>query len=579
MFKRELHLTDQGAKQLNKAVIACTVENLTLFLPFVILLQVIKVVVEPLVSGKPLDTMQLWILCGCGVVAALIFFMAYRWEYRKTYTSAYKESMAIRVEVAERMRQLPLSFFNDRNLSDLTANLMANCSTIEEVMSHVVPEMLGYSLSCTIACAMLALYDWRMALAIFCVLPLAVLIIMIGKKLEERFSRKQVKAKLAVSEQVQEYLEGIKVIKAFGLSGEKFKNLEAALRNMMHASIQFEFLAGIFVTGSSILLQAGIGLVVLVGVTLVLGGSLGIFPFLAFVLVSVRIYSPIMAIMTLLPEFFHLMISLENMQKLRQTPVMGGSRDIDLNSFDVILRDVTFAYNQNDVIKNVSLSIPQNKVTAFVGPSGSGKSTVSRLIARFWDVKSGAIEVGGHDVREMDPDALMRHMSFVFQDVILFNDSIFNNIRIGKENATLEEVHDAARRARCDHFIARLPQGYDTVLSENGSSLSGGERQRISIARALLKDAPIILMDEATASLDPENEVYIQEAISELVRGRTVIVIAHRLRTVANADQIVVLDHGEVVEQGDFGALMERKGLFHRLYTLQQESLGWQAQA
>lgn len=578
MFKRELHLTDQGAKQLNKAVIACTVENLTLFLPFVILLQVIKVVVEPLVSGKPLDTMQLWILCGCGVVAALIFFMAYRWEYRKTYTAAYKESMAIRVEVAERMRQLPLSFFNDRNLSDLTANLMANCSTIEEVMSHVVPEMLGYSLSCTIACAMLALYDWRMALAIFCVLPLAVLIIMIGKKLEERFSRKQIKAKLAVSDQVQEYLEGIKVIKAFGLSGEKFKNLEAALRNMMHASIQFEFLAGIFVTGSSILLQAGIGLVVLVGVTLVLGGSLGIFPFLAFVLVSVRIYSPIMAIMTLLPEFFHLMISLENMQKLRQTPVMGGSRDIDLNSFDVILRDVTFAYNQNDVIKNVSLSIPQNKVTAFVGPSGSGKSTVSRLIARFWDVKSGAIEVGGHDVREMDPDALMRHMSFVFQDVILFNDSIFNNIRIGKENATLEEVHDAARRARCDQFIARLPQGYDTVLSENGSSLSGGERQRISIARALLKDAPIILLDEATASLDPENEVYIQEAISELVRGRTVIVIAHRLRTVANADQIVVLDHGEVVEQGDFGALMERKGLFHRLYTLQQESLGWQAQ-
>lgn len=579
MFKRELHLTDQGAKQLNKAVIACTVENLTLFLPFVILLQVIKVVVEPLVSGKPLDTMQLWILCGCGVVAALIFFMAYRWEYRKTYTAAYKESMAIRVEVAERMRQLPLSFFNDRNLSDLTANLMANCSTIEEVMSHVVPEMLGYSLSCTIACAMLALYDWRMALAIFCVLPLAVLIIMIGKKLEERFSRKQIKAKLAVSDQVQEYLEGIKVIKAFGLSGEKFKNLEAALRNMMHASIQFEFLAGIFVTGSSILLQAGIGLVVLVGVTLVLGGSLGIFPFLAFVLVSVRIYSPIMAIMTLLPEFFHLMISLENMQKLRQTPVMGGSRDIDLNSFDVILRDVTFAYNQNDVIKNVSLSIPQNKVTAFVGPSGSGKSTVSRLIARFWDVKSGAIEVGGHDVREMDPDALMRHMSFVFQDVILFNDSIFNNIRIGKENATLEEVHDAARRARCDQFIARLPQGYDTVLSENGSSLSGGERQRISIARALLKDAPIILLDEATASLDPENEVYIQEAISELVRGRTVIVIAHRLRTVANADQIVVLDHGEVVEQGDFGALMERKGVFHRLYTLQQESLGWQAQA
>lgn len=578
MLKKTLNLTDQGNQNLNIAVLACIIENLTLFLPFIILLQVITTVISPMVNGQPLETTRLWILFALGLLAAAIFFVAYRWEYRHTYFSAYNESMATRIEVAEHMRKLPLSFFNQRNLSDLTTNLMANCSTIEQVMSHVVPQMLGYSASCLIACLMMALYDWRMALAIFCVLPLSIIIIFIGKKMEERFSRQHVNAKLAVSDQVQEYLEGIKVIKAFGLSGEKFKHLETALRNMMHASIRFELLAGLFVTGATILLQAGIGLVVLVGVTLVLNGTLDILAFLGFLLVSVRIYSPIIAIMTLLPEFFYLLISVENMQLLRQTPLMEGKTDVQIQSFDITLKEVSFAYNQNEVIKTINLSIPQHKVTALVGPSGSGKSTISRLIARFWDVKSGVITIGGHNIRDIDPDTLMHHMSFVFQDVILFNDTIFNNIRIGKQDASEEEIYEAARRARCEEFIQRLPQGYDNVLSENGSTLSGGERQRISIARALLKDAPIILLDEATASLDPENEVFIQEAISELVHQRTVIVIAHRLRTVANADQIIVLDQGQLIEQGNFEALMNQKGLFHRLYTLQQESSGWQLQ-
>lgn len=578
MLKKTLNLTDQGNQNLNIAVLACIIENLTLFLPFIILLQVITTVISPMVNGQPLETTRLWILFALGLLAAAIFFLAYRWEYRHTYFSAYNESMATRIEVAEHMRKLPLSFFNQRNLSDLTTNLMANCSTIEQVMSHVVPQILGYSASCLIACLMMALYDWRMALAIFCVLPLSIIIIFIGKKMEERFSRQHVNAKLAVSDQVQEYLEGIKVIKAFGLSGEKFKHLETALRNMMHASIRFELLAGLFVTGATILLQAGIGLVVLVGVTLVLNGTLDILAFLGFLLVSVRIYSPIIAIMTLLPEFFYLLISVENMQLLRQTPLMEGKTDVQIQSFDITLKEVSFAYNQNEVIKTINLSIPQHKVTALVGPSGSGKSTISRLIARFWDVKSGVITIGGHNIRDIDPDTLMHHMSFVFQDVILFNDTIFNNIRIGKQDASEEEIYEAARRARCEEFIQRLPQGYDNVLSENGSTLSGGERQRISIARALLKDAPIILLDEATASLDPENEVFIQEAISELVHQRTVIVIAHRLRTVANADQIIVLDQGQLIEQGNFEALMNQKGLFHRLYTLQQESSGWQLQ-
>lgn len=575
MFKNTLNLTSEGNKNLTYAIIICTLENLTLFLPFVVLLQMIVTLIMPLVTQTPLDTNHLWMLFAFGILSALLFFIVYRIEYRKTYTAAYNESMATRVEVAERMRKLPLSFFNQRNLADLTTNLMSNCFTIEHVMSHVVPQMIGYTLSSTIACIMLAVYDWRMALAIFCVLPLATFIVFVGKKLEEGLSQQHIKAKLAVSDQVQEYLEGIKVIKAFGLSEQKFRHLDSSLKNMMKAAIKFEFLAGMFVTGSTILLQTGIGIVILVGVTLVSNGTLNIFAFLTFILISTRIYAPIIALMTLLPEFFHFLQSLKSMQKLRRTEPMNGRTDIDLTNFDISLNDVTFAYNQVDVIKHATITIPANKVTAFVGPSGSGKTTLSRLIGRFWDVKSGSIIIGNQTIRDIDPDKLMSYMSFVFQDVILFNDTIFNNIRVGNENATAEQVYDAARKARCDEFIMRLPQGYDTVLSENGGTLSGGERQRISIARALLKNAPIILLDEATASLDPQNEVLIQQAISELIYNRTVIVIAHRLRTIANADQIIVLDHGHIVEQGNFDSLMAQSGLFYKLYTIQQQNQGW----
>lgn len=575
MFKNTLNLTSEGNKNLTYAIIICTLENLTLFLPFVVLLQMIVTLIMPLVTQTPLDTNHLWMLFAFGILSALLFFIVYRIEYRKTYTAAYNESMATRVEVAERMRKLPLSFFNQRNLADLTTNLMSNCFTIEHVMSHVVPQMIGYTLSSTIACIMLAVYDWRMALAIFCVLPLAAFIVFVGKKLEEGLSQQHIKAKLAVSDQVQEYLEGIKVIKAFGLSEQKFRHLDSSLKNMMKAAIKFEFLAGMFVTGSTILLQTGIGIVILVGVTLVSNGTLNIFAFLTFILVSTRIYAPIIALMTLLPEFFHFLQSLKSMQKLRRTEPMNGRTDIDLTNFDISLNDVTFAYNQVDVIKHATITIPANKVTAFVGPSGSGKTTLSRLIGRFWDVKSGSIIIGNQTIRDIDPDKLMSYMSFVFQDVILFNDTIFNNIRVGNENATAEQVYDAARKARCDEFIMRLPQGYDTVLSENGGTLSGGERQRISIARALLKNAPIILLDEATASIDPQNEVLIQQAISELIYNRTVIVIAHRLRTIANADKIIVLDHGHIVEQGNFDSLMAQSGLFYKLYTIQQQNQGW----
>jgi ATP-binding cassette subfamily B protein len=344
---------------------------------------------------------------------------------------------------------------------------------------------------------------------------------------------------------------------------------------MMRDAVLFEGIVGIFVTLAMMILQTGIGLVTLLGVMFLTNGSLDHVKLLTFVLVGAKIYSPLIVILTLLPEFLYMIVSTKRMQSLRREPVMGGDENTVLRDYGIELKNITFAYGERDVIKNVSLKIPQCGVTALVGPSGSGKTTLSRLIARFWDVREGEILIGSTNIREIDPERLMSYMSFVFQDVVLFNDTVMNNIRIGKQGASDEEIYAAAKMARCDEFIHELPDGYETVIGENGSTLSGGERQRISIARALLKGAPIVLLDEATASLDPENETLIQEAISELVKGRTVIVIAHRLRTVMGADKIAVLENGRLVEEGTGDELIARNGLFSRLAQIQQESMGW----
>jgi ATP-binding cassette subfamily B protein len=570
-----LNLSDDGIRNLNRAVLACVISNLSLLLPFIVIMQTIITLLDPLMNGGALDTNRLWLLLAGGGASAILYMFAYYNEYLKTYKTAYSESEKIRVEVAEQLRRLPLSFFNNKDLSELTANIMGDCTSIEYTMSHVVPGMFANIITATLACALLAVYDWRMALALFAALPLTALLILASRKAQTRAGEKHVKSKLAVSEQVQEYLEGVKVVKAFGLAGEKSASLESSLQDMMKSAIRFERITGIFITLGMMILQVGIGLVTLVGVLLLSGGSIDTIKLLVFVLISARIYSPLIIIMTLLAEFFYMLVSTKRMQALRQEPLMGGSETAELDGFDIELCNVSFAYKGSDVIRDFSLTIPQNAVTALVGPSGSGKTTVSRLIARFWDVREGDIKIGGKDIREISPECLMRYMSFVFQDVVLFNDTVMNNIRIGKQGASDEEVYAAARQARCDEFVREMPQGYETVIGENGSTLSGGERQRISIARALLKNAPIVLLDEATASLDPENETQIQAAISELVKGRTVIVIAHRLRTVMGADKIAVLEGGRLAEEGTSGKLLAENGLFARLYRIQQESLGW----
>jgi ATP-binding cassette subfamily B protein len=507
----------------------------------------------------------------------VLYYFAYSNEYTKTYTVAYNATEKIRIDVAERMRRLPLSFFNRKDLSELTTNMMADCASIEHAMSHVTPGLIANCIVIPLVCVLLMLSDWRMALALLVALPVSFGLILLTRRIGAKLSEQHVSAKLEVAEQVQEYLEGIKVVKAFGLSGEKSKALEGAMRTMMKGAIKFEGLTGIFITLGMMILQVGIGLVTLVGVTLLTEGSLSVLSLFMFLIISSRLYAPLIVTMTLLPEFFYILVSLRRMRALRSEPVMTGDEDAVLPDYNIELKQVTFAYEDDDVLRDVSLSIPQGGVTALVGPSGSGKTTVSRLIARFWDVKSGELAIGGRAIREIDPERLMSYMSFVFQDVVLFNDTVRNNIAIGRQNATDDEICRVAKMAHCDEFINRMPHGYDTLIGENGSTLSGGERQRISIARALLKDAPIVLLDEATASLDPENETQIQSAISTLIEGRTVIVIAHRLRTVIGADKIVVLEGGRLVEEGSSAELLARGGLFARLYNVQQESLGWTA--
>ncbi|MDR2104185.1 MAG: ABC transporter ATP-binding protein/permease, partial [Deferribacteraceae bacterium] len=510
-------------------------------------------------------------------LAAVLYYFVYRNEYRKTFTTAYSESAKIRLEVAERVRKLPLSFFNNKDLTELTTNIMADCTSIEHTMSHVVPEFFAALISVVIASLLLAFYDWRLCLALFAAMPISIGLIFLSRNIQKLLGERHVQAKLAVSEKVQEYLEGIKVIKAFSMAGERYADLDRSLKAMMKQAIKYEGATSIFVVLASMILQVGIALVVLTGVLLVTNGEAGPVKFLVFLVISVKIYAPLLIALTLLPEFFYMLVSTRRMQELRKEPLMQGDKDIELKSFDIALKDVFFAYNQNDVIKGVNIEFLQNKVTALVGPSGSGKSTIARLIARFWDVKSGDITISGINIRTFNPEKLMQYMSFVFQDVVLFNDTVLNNIRIGRQDATDEEIFNAARSARCDDFIKDMPDGYNTLIGENGSTLSGGERQRISIARALLKDAPIVLLDEATASLDPENETLVQEAISELIHDKTVIVIAHRLRTVLAADKIIVLDNGEVVGEGTGDELLAKVGLFARLYSIQKESANWTA--
>lgn len=572
-LKEALFLSDKGYSDLKKAIFACTLTNITMLLPFCITVMIFSELLNPFV-GKELVWEHIWLLWGAGVVSAILVFLTAKNDYRKTYIASYKESNVTRLRIAEHLRKLPMSFFNTKDLSELTTNMMSDCSSMESMLSSTIPPLIANVISATITCILLAFFDWRLAICVFITIPLAFLIIWLSRKYQKKLFERQVDAKLQASSQVQEYLEGMKIIKSCNLSGSQFSTLNKALLAMKKIAVKVEMVVGVFMSGASMILQAGIGITIFVGTLLLLDGQIELLPLLMFFLIVIKIYGPILAILSQLTTLLNLNVVTERMRTLLTTPVMSGKQQTS-KRYDIELSHVSFAYNEEEVIHDVSCKIPQGNVTALVGPSGSGKSTISKLIARFWDIQKGTITVGNKDIKTINPESLMQEMSFVFQDVTLFNDTIFNNIQMGNPNATKEQVFAAAKAAYCDEFVRNMPDGYNTILGENGSTLSGGERQRISIARALLKDSPIILLDEATASLDPENEVFVQKAIAKLVENKTVIIIAHRLRTVVDADQILVLDNGKLVEYGTHNELMRKNGLYHKLYHIQQESLGW----
>lgn len=567
-FQNRFTLSDKGAKDLRRGIVFSTLLNLALMLPptylFLFLMEYLEV-------GTDQHTLWFYILLAV-VLMGMMFFIA-RWQYDSTYTTIYNESAQRRISLAEKLRRLPLAFFGERNLSDLTSTIMEDCTSLEQIFSHAVPQLFASVLSMFIIAVSLFFYDWRLAVALFWVVPMALAALLLARHQLDKAFVHLYHVKRGVTEQVQEGLECVQEIKSY--CGEKAYNqsFDKRLKDYEKELVNHELVAGVFVNLSAMILKLGMPTVIITGAWLLQRGEVSIFIYLAFLLVSAMVYNPIQDVCNNLAILAFLDVRINRMKEMEAMPEQEGSKEVKMDNYDIEFRNVSFAYEtEKQVLHNVSFTAKQGEVTALVGPSGGGKSTTAKLAARFWDIDGGKILLGGNDIAHIDPETLLRNYAVVFQDVLLFNASISDNIRIGKRDATDEEVRRVAQLAQCDDFISRMPNGYDTIIGENGETLSGGERQRISIARALLKDAPVILLDEATASLDAENETKIQAGISELVQGKTVIIIAHRMRTVRNADHIVVLGGGTVIEQGAPEDLMAKGGEFARMVKLQQEN-------
>lgn len=571
-----LMLSDKGYKNLKSGIGACVLTNFSKMLPFAVVTMTIAELLR-ILDGKEIRIEKLLLLLVLGIISAGIMFLAGKNDYKKTYISAYQESMNTRISVAEHLRKLPMSFFDAKDLSELSAHFMGDIASCEHVMSHSIPQLVANCITVTFVCFLLAFKEVRLAAAIFCTVPLAFLLIFAGKKVQTILGEKHSKAKLQASKEVQEFLDGIKVIKACNLDGERFTTLKDALYKMRRLAVQYELNAGICVAGAQTVLQLGIGITVLLSAKLLANQEISFFTLIIFMMVVTRVYGPILTELTLLPELLYHRIAIERISRLMATPEISGDVQEGVQTYTVKLENVSFRYptGTKNAISNVTTTISQGEVTALVGASGSGKTTFAKLIGRFAEIDHGKITIGGIDIKSMNPEYLLSCISFVFQDVVLFDDTVYNNIRIGKKEATDEEVKAAAQAAYCQDFIEKLPQGYDTVLGENGAMLSGGERQRISIARALLKNAPIVILDEATSSLDAESSGQIQNAISELIINKTVIIIAHRLNTIMNVDHIIVLDDGNITEEGTHSQLMVKGGLYRKLFDLEQKSMEW----
>ena len=574
MLRDSLGLTDVGAKNFRRGVFFCTLANLVLMAPIGILFLLVSDFMDHLVAGAPLPALAPY-LAGCVGILALMVLTQWA-EYANTYHKVYEESARKRTDLAEHLRRLPLSFFGRRDLSDLTNAIMKDCSDQERMFMHVMPQLFGTGLSTAIVIVGIFFYDWRLALAAFWVVPAALLVMALTGKHQQRKAQAMEDARLEVADGVQEFLECAQEIRATNRSAAHLDALAAKLDAFERRQVASELTTGVFVTSAQAFLKLGIGTTVFVGATLLVSGQTDFMTYFAFLLVVTRVYDPVNLILQSIGELLSMRLSIRRTQELAAEKPMEGSTDFAPRGHDVVFEDVSFSYGDGEqVLRDVSFTAREGEVTALVGPSGSGKSTVAKLAARFWDADAGSVRVGGVNVADVDPETLLADYAEVFQDVVLFDDTVMGNIRLGRVGATDEEVLAAARAAMCDEFVSRMPQGYDTMIGENGGRLSGGERQRISIARAILKDAPVVLLDEATASLDVENETQVQQALSRLLAGKTVLVIAHRMRTVADADKIVVLKDGVVAEQGTPAELEAKDGIYRHMKATQMEAAGW----
>ena len=573
MIEKIQHATassPEGAKGLVKGVLACAFQNMAFMLPTCLLYFLVKDLLNDTTSGK-----AVFYLLGCIVCFGLILLTTW-FQYNGTYFTTYKESGIRRLALAERLRKLPLSFFGKRDLADLTSTIMSDCEVLEKTCSHFIPGLFGSLISTVIIALSLFAFDWRMALAALWVIPVSIAIVLGSYRVQDRIQARTMAVKMDCADGIQEYIETLRDLKASNAEQGYLSGLSKKIRAVEKQSVAAELETALFVSSASMVLKLGISSVALTGSVLLVNGSIDVLTLFLFLMAASRMYDPMQGALQNLAAVIAMRTNVGRMNEILEYPVQTGSETMTNQGCDIVFDHVGFAYNSGEtVLKDVSFTAKQGEVTALVGPSGGGKTTVSRLAARFWDNQKGCITVGGMDISKIDPEKLMSLYSIVFQDVTLFDNTILENIRLGRKGATDEEVLAAAKLANCEEFVEKLPDKWNTNIGENGCTLSGGERQRISIARAFLKDAPIILLDEATASLDVENETAIQEALSRLIKNKTVLIIAHRMRTVAGADQVVVLSGGIVAEQGSPAELYARKGLYAHMVDLQSASQNW----
>ena len=573
-FQRKYALTDQGVKNTKKGAFWTVIVNLVVMGGMGILYLLMYGLMGTLTDGAPLPGPALFL--GLVIAFVILSFVTHLQQYHATYGLVYNEVKSTRLSLAERLRKLPLGYFGKRDLADLTETLMGDVNRMEHVWSHVLGYLYGAYISTAIIAVCLLVYDWRLTIACLWGVPVAFGLLFGTRKISARASERTKQAAIRVSDGIQEALENVREIRATNQEVRYLAGLNQKIDDHEKVTIQGELGTGIFVNAASVIMRLGVATTILAGASLILSGQIDFMLLFLFLLVITRVYAPFDQSLALIAELFVSQVSADRMNEIYDTPTAEGAEVFEPKGHDIVFDHVGFAYDKKKVLDGVSFTAREGEVTALVGPSGSGKSTCARLAARLWDVTEGTIRVGGVDISTVDPEALLTDYSMVFQDVVLFDDTVMENIRLGKRGATDQEVRAAAEAANCGEFIRRLPQGYDTPIGENGAKLSGGERQRISIARALLKNAPIVLLDEATASLDVENETKVQGALSRLLAGKTVLVIAHRMRTVAGADHIVVLENGHVAEQGTPAELMGKGGLYRRMVELQSHSAQWQ---